>query len=47
MSVAIKEIDCLPTFQFVRSAISRVVAMNITSILKNAVEYLRQTAFMP
>ena len=28
------------------NCISRVVAMDITSILKNVVEYLRQTAFV-
>ena len=28
------------------NCISRVVAMDITSILKNVVEYLKQTAFM-
>ena len=28
------------------NCISRAVAMDITSILKNVVEYLRQTAFM-
>ena len=54
MSVAIKEIDCLPKvcsyarlIRIFLSCIYRVVAMDITSILKYVVQYLRQTAFMP
>ena len=55
MSVAIKEIDFLPSYvcsythliNIFLSCISRVVAMDITSILKHVVEYLMQTAFMP
>ena len=55
MSVAIKEIDCLPSYvcsythliKIFLSLISRVVAMDITSILKHVVEYLTRTAFMP
>ena len=53
MSLAIKEIDCLPTFclyayliKIFLGGISRIVAMDIISILKHVVEYLRQTAFM-
>ena len=54
MSLAIKEIDCLPTlilfvclsYKDFLSCISHVVAMDIVSILKNVVKYLRQTAFM-
>ena len=44
MSVAIKHIDCLPTF--VHTLIlerSHVVATDITCILKHVVEYLRET----
>ena len=55
MSVTIKEIDFLPSYvcsythliNIFLSCISRVVAMDITSILKHVVEYLMQTAFMP
>ena len=46
MSAAIKEIDCLPSYvcsythliKIFLSCISRVVAMDITSILKHVVE---------
>ena len=57
MSEAIKAIDCLHSYicsythliKIFLSCIpvSRVVAMDITSILKRVVEYLTQTAFMP
>ena len=51
MSVDIKEIDCLPSYvcsythliKIFLSCISRVVTMDITSILKQVVEYLTQT----
>ena len=51
MSVAIKEIDFLPSYvcsythllNIFLSCISCVVAMDITSILKRVVEYLTQT----
>ena len=55
MFLAIKEIDCLPAcyiclyayrIKIFLSSISRVGAMDIASVLKHIVEYLRQTAFM-
>ena len=55
ISVAMKEINCLPTLvltfgaliKIMLSCISCVVAMYITSILKHVVEHFRQEAFMP
>ena len=54
MSVAIREIDCLPkvcsyasAYKDFLSCIHRVVAMHITSILKYVVQYLGQAVFMP
>ena len=54
MSVAIKEIDCLPTFVSMLSSSRFFLAVylvllqwTLLAYLKYVVEYLKQTAFMP